>query len=291
MKIIFSRKGFDSSYGRVPSPIFDDGSFYSLPIPLAQGVPLNGHQGRGCTLPQVVSDLTRGRVTRQSQVHIDPDLDPEALNRLPGWRPAFGQVDAAQGHLRKQRVSEGDLFLFFGWFRAVRQLNGRWTYVNNASDLHVLFGWLQIGSIVNFDQSGALVQKAYPWLQSHPHVQHARTFVNRQNTIYIANDRLQLPGLKRPLQGGGLFPKWNESLQLTASGRSRSIWKVPTWMDPAGRSSCLTYHANKQRWMKNDPGSGLLLQTVGKGQEFVLSADDFPEAVPWAARLIALQAR
>ena len=32
-KIIFSRKGFDSSFGGVASPIFDDGSMYSLPIP------------------------------------------------------------------------------------------------------------------------------------------------------------------------------------------------------------------------------------------------------------------
>jgi len=33
MKIIFSRKGFDSSTGGVPSPIFPDGKILSLPIP------------------------------------------------------------------------------------------------------------------------------------------------------------------------------------------------------------------------------------------------------------------
>ena len=32
-KLSLSRKGFDSSYGGCPSPIFPDGTIYSLPIP------------------------------------------------------------------------------------------------------------------------------------------------------------------------------------------------------------------------------------------------------------------
>jgi hypothetical protein len=34
MKIILSRKGFDSAYGGYPSPIFPSGEMISLPIPL-----------------------------------------------------------------------------------------------------------------------------------------------------------------------------------------------------------------------------------------------------------------
>ena len=33
MKIILSRKGFDSANGGAASPLFDDGSAVSLPIP------------------------------------------------------------------------------------------------------------------------------------------------------------------------------------------------------------------------------------------------------------------
>ncbi len=33
MRIILSRKGFDSSAGGCPSPIFPDGRLFSLPIP------------------------------------------------------------------------------------------------------------------------------------------------------------------------------------------------------------------------------------------------------------------
>ena len=33
MKLILSRKGFDSQSGGCPSPIFPNGTLYSLPIP------------------------------------------------------------------------------------------------------------------------------------------------------------------------------------------------------------------------------------------------------------------
>ena len=35
MKVILSRKGFDSSNGGCPSPILSDGTLLSLPIPSA----------------------------------------------------------------------------------------------------------------------------------------------------------------------------------------------------------------------------------------------------------------
>lgn len=40
MKIILSRKGFDSSVGGVASPLFPDGTLLSLPIPDPQGYAL-----------------------------------------------------------------------------------------------------------------------------------------------------------------------------------------------------------------------------------------------------------
>jgi hypothetical protein len=33
MRIILSRKGFDTEYGQMPSPIMPDGTLLSLPIP------------------------------------------------------------------------------------------------------------------------------------------------------------------------------------------------------------------------------------------------------------------
>ncbi len=34
MKVVLSRKGFDSANGGIPSPIMPDGTMLSLPIPL-----------------------------------------------------------------------------------------------------------------------------------------------------------------------------------------------------------------------------------------------------------------
>jgi len=38
MKVILSRKGFDSAYGGYPSPILPDGKMVSLPIPLEDSI-------------------------------------------------------------------------------------------------------------------------------------------------------------------------------------------------------------------------------------------------------------
>jgi len=117
MRLILSRKGFDSSVGGVASPIFPDGRLLSLPIPLASAPIRYGDIAwDGTSLAPVVEALTRGRVRGGDPAHLDPDLNAAALPRLQSWGPAFGQVAAAQTHLAAQGVGPGDLFLFFGWF-------------------------------------------------------------------------------------------------------------------------------------------------------------------------------
>ena len=102
MKIIFSRKGFDSTRrgsespnGGVPSPIFPDGTALSLPIPQPGSRTRYGDvQWRCESIGPIVESLTNRR--RKDGCHLDPDLNADALERLPGWRPAFGQSKAAQ---------------------------------------------------------------------------------------------------------------------------------------------------------------------------------------------------
>ncbi len=120
MRLILSRKGFDSSSGGCPSPIFPDGTMISLPIPDKRSpVRYRDLTWRGRNLGDVVEALARGKVKRTFGAHLDPDLRRGALRRPAGWRASLGQIGAAQGHLRKQRVVPGDLFLFWGLFRAV----------------------------------------------------------------------------------------------------------------------------------------------------------------------------
>lgn len=144
MKVILSRKGFDSSYGGSPSPIFPDGAMFSLPIPSSPdsrsfGDINYGHHNLGC----VVESLTKGEHHSVSGTHFDPDLSSKALPRQPGWRPSLGQVGAALSHLHNQKVEEGDLFLFYGWFRDAEVCgNGRYQYIGGSMNRHVIFGWL-----------------------------------------------------------------------------------------------------------------------------------------------------
>jgi Nucleotide modification associated domain 3 len=143
VKIIISRKGFDSANGRVPSPIFADDTMLSLPIPYASGIPydqINSPiEGFRC-LSEIVEQLAR---LDDRPAHLDPDLDPGSIARLEGWRGILGQSSGAQTHLDNNLVGPGDLFLFFGLFRRVKSNAGdRLRFVADEPRRHVLFGWL-----------------------------------------------------------------------------------------------------------------------------------------------------
>jgi hypothetical protein len=288
MRIIFSRKGFDSTMGGVASPIFPSGDMYSLPIPESSPAPLRryGETWYGeHTLGPLVRDLTHGKFGPDSKAHVDPDLDATAIRPRPaGWRPLFGQSGAAERHLRNQGVVEGDVFLFFGWFRRVGQdaTTGAYRYVENAPNVHCLFGWLQVAERVAVQ--GEVVPS---WAHDHPHWQdHQATPSATINTLYLATDRLHLPGVSSELPGGGVFRRYAEPLRLTEPDASRSVWHLPAWFHPQGRSSALSYHANPDRWMVN--GKSVQLRSVGRGQEFVLDCDHYPEASDWLAQLFLL---
>lgn len=278
MKIILSRKGFDASSGRVASPILPDGSLLTLPIPDPSGtVPLVELRPRGIDMAHVVRDLTEGRLSGDTRVHLDPDLERSALPRLGGWRPAFGQCSAAQSHLERFHVGVSDLFLFFGWFRQVECTQGRYRFVSGAPDLHVLFGWLEVGDLLK----GDLLKAPPAWLCGHPHLDGTP---RSKNCVYLGRTRGSLG-----VSGAGTFPRYSSGLQLTAAGsRLRSVWRLPSWFSPHRGRPALSYHSRPDRWAKE--GSTVMLSTVGRGQEFILDAGHYPEALPWAKSLLALGA-
>lgn len=280
MKVVLSRKGFDASSGGAASPILPDGTLLSLPIPSASS-PLTYNEVRLAddVVGPLVMDLTQGRVRGCAGAHLDPDLRESALDRSPGWRPLFGQDGTAQAHLRNSGVGVGDLFLFFGWFRqAERRAQGH-HFATGAPDLHVVFGWLQIAEIVPVDQRRAEIP---PWGEYHPHFQRD---AGDDNTVYVAQDELALPGMPRGLPGGGAMERYSERLRLTAPGRTRSWWRLPKWFYPENGRPPLTYHRNLDRWTMNP--DHVIVRSAPRGQEFVLDADWCPEVVAWAFRLIA----
>ncbi len=280
MKVVFSRKGFDSVNGGVPSPIFPDGTALSLPIPYPRSpTRFSDVTWRGESLGQIVECLTKGRVKRRQRCHLDPDLNADARPRMPGWRPAFGQAEIAQRHLENQAVGPGDLFLFFGWFRAVESTNvGTWRYVPAAPHVHMLFGWLQVSEIVPIGNL-TRARSERPWLAEHPHLN--RRWDN--NTVYIANETLDIMGLT-PRNGAGHFGGSGERLTLTAPrSANRSRWRLPSWFYPQAGSPLLSYHLEKNLWQRRKPW--VYVNTVGRGQEFVFDAKGIPEAKAWLRSL------
>lgn len=126
MKIILSRKGFDSSAGGYPSPLLvEEKQLLSFPIPddgIDTGVTYKDLVFKdNITYADIMNDLgIKG--FENKYVHLDPDLKQSTLkNRDSGWRGIFGQCNSSQSHLSNQNVEEGDLFLFFGWFREVKK--------------------------------------------------------------------------------------------------------------------------------------------------------------------------
>lgn len=172
MKVILSRKGFDSKYGGYPSPVLPDGRMVSLPIPVSDGICYSSLTLDDSTYYELMRQLKprirhSGKwheLSEDTECHLDPDICRDMMPRQREWRACFGQVDAAQSHLENENVGVGDLFLFFGWFRRAEKARKRLKFI--GPHLQVIFGYLQIGQIVPCD--GAY--RAPEWMCSHPHL-------------------------------------------------------------------------------------------------------------------------
>ena len=282
MRVVFSRKCFDSQYGRMASPILPDGRLLPLPIPSRNdSATLADLNYSKVDMPQLIADLSGGAHSPATCVHLDPDLDRAHSSRLPGWRPSLGQSGAAQSHLRKRDIGAGDLFLFFGWFRQTELVAGRWRFARGAPDLHVVFGWLEVEEVLPIVTERDTAMARFPWIANHPHVASPQWYNDKRNTLYVAPSRsLFVIG---DTLGGGRFPLMRPALQLTKPGCSRSEWSLPSWFLPKGRPP-LSFHPNPKSWQA-DEGSATL-RSAAKGQEFVLDGGAYPELESWAGNLV-----
>ena len=111
MKIILSRKGFDSANGGIPSPIMPDGTLLSMPIPSDDNASYDELVYNGITYSQILHQIAPHQ--KFEQCHVDPDIRSNCRIEYPqNWVPAFGQIGAAQGVLNNANVEVGDIFLF-----------------------------------------------------------------------------------------------------------------------------------------------------------------------------------
>ena len=275
MRIILSRKGFDGKAGGFPSPIMPCGRLLSLPIPVTNanetGIPYDDLKFDGQNLSTIINQLNPNFDSNLT-AHLDPDIGRDRIeNRKRGWKPAFGQVGPPQSLLNN--VEEGDLFLFFGWFRHTRLTKDGLCYESPFRETHVIFGWLQVGQIFH-----PVTSKDCPeQVRDHPHVINANVNgYGNSNTIYIASDELTISEQGLGVRGAGTFPCFNRSLQLTAMEESaRSHWCLPRWFEPERPKEA------KADWNRCDYCMPFDSYAYKQCQEFVFNIPDSPEVVDW----------
>lgn len=195
MKVVFSRKGFDSSAGGAPSPIVD-GRPISLPIPTQRrSETCYGDLGLGA----LVESVTKGRLNRTDQCHLDPMFE--------AGRCAFGQTGAAQAHLQNNGVGVGDVFLFFGLF----------SNLDGSDRHHRIFGFLEVETLTKLAETPSAADQPAGFSHRHPHTIGEW---NPNNTIYVGRS--------------GLAQTAASALRLSREGEPLRRWQVPAWLQSAG---------------------------------------------------------
>ncbi len=263
IKIILSRKGFDSSYGGQPSPILPDGTLLSIPIPAKNDkFKFSDIYYKDKSYYEIIKELKpNSKIKADYSCHLDPDIRKDVIKREPSWKGLFGQMGSAQGHLNNQGIKPNDIFLFFGWFKETEYLNGKITYKKGAPDLHVIYGYLQVGQI--YKKSDQLPNYA----KYHSHADLFET--DKNNCIYEAKETLSF---NEQIPGYGCL-KYHDSLVLTKKGHKKSQWDLPNYF----KDVKITYHSK-------DSFKDGYFDSAKKGQEFVIDAND--DIINWTKNII-----
>ena len=283
MKIILSRKGFDSSIqgGGNANIVYND-ELFPIPIP---------EVGNNIKYTELVfeNDITYLDVMRDlninqfTECHFDPYLSKKLLKNdspIQNWKKSLGQCDIAQNILKTADIKKGDLFIFFGWFNKVEKENGKFKYTNfknhTKEGVQLIYGYLQVGDeIINIEKNDKVRND---WVSTHPHFKQRR-YYRGENMVYTANDILTVNKNK---PGAGIF-KFNEDLILTQEGKSRTNWVLPEVFHPS--NDVEIKYLPKQNWseIKNKKTK---IKASSRGQEFVVVKDSNEKIKEWAINLI-----
>lgn len=299
MKVIISRKGLDTtshneikeqnnskskSFSHGSSPIFKD-CMFSLPISdiLENNNSYSHIKFKGKTYSEIFQKLHGLDPDKCNRgAHLDPDLMHSSKVRKEGWKPNFGQHSDRLRQLRKQKVSTGDIFLYFGRYSSIDMKftdlfeNPFMPEIKGTTAFHCFHGWLEIGTTEHVKNSTV---KSWPWLDDHPHVlnsDYKDSTIESLNSIFISSDFLNLD---KELPGAGVFPEYNQNLRLSDPNGSRSDqWLLPNWAKNISKPKALR--------PKRTEGELTIVDTRGQWQEAIIDTDYVPEAKDWALEII-----
>lgn len=266
MKIILSRKGFDSASGGYPSFIIGD-KLISLPIPDEHtNLEYNNVQICGYNLGEIFEKSKIEPKLNGKKVitcHLDPDIDIGL----------FGQCSTAAQHLLNNNVKVGDLLLFFGWFREFDIKTYKFSTQDNNGK-HCIYAYFKIGKILDLNNMSDRAE-ALQLTKTHPHITYQSNEYKKINLLFVADTKLIKDS---SIKGCGRL-KFSESTTLTKTNENKSIWQLPKFFLDVN----MTYHTNKNRWVKVDENF-CQLKSVCRGQEFVIS--ESKDVEQWAIELI-----
>jgi len=269
MKIILSRKGFDSSSGGCPNPIMPDNTLLSLPIPAdtmcSPQIPENivrysDLQHSGYTYNEILKGLKPGKSF--DICHLDPDIRQGVhIKPIDGWKPAFGQTGSPLGVLRNAGVTVGDLFLFFGVFRKAEYFHDSIRFVKGTKSVQIIYGYMEIGTILETSDKIA----EYYW---HPHAD-SKQYSQWKNALYLPNEKLSF---YPSFPGFGVL-SYRADRVLTKLNENAATWEEYSFLMPQN------VVGNRKNCSK---GRGLYY--AGQWQELVLKPNE--DANKWALGLI-----
>lgn len=272
MKVILSRKGMDSEYGGIPSPIIQsengDWKYYSLPIP-SENSDIKYSDlvlFRDTKVSDFLNDLAP-KFRKYEFCHLDPDIRESALKNRPiGWKRNFGQVKSAQSHLENNQIGVGDIFLFFGWFKKAEFIDDKFKFIRDReypNGFHAIYSYLQIHDIFKPNMT-----KIPEWINYHPHAKFKNTaeFDNKNNTIYVSGTSFNhTENFQKNSSMSFLF---SEDLILTKRGQpNRTLWELPLNFHPINGIK-LSYNPIDRWSIENNKA---ILKSAAKGQEFVFN--------------------
>lgn len=277
MKVILSRKGFDSQSGGMPNPILPDGTLLVLPIPSESGsTKYSDVFYEGKTYLDIIQELNSNIAQKLSNTycHVDPDIKQCYQNTVENWKPAFGQSGLSEKHLIKQNVSKGDIFLFYGWFRQTEyDEKGKLRFVRklpnneNTIDKHVIYGYMEVKEKISNRKQ---IHGLYGY---HPHAQ--KKYLDLpDNALYIPADHLSIDD---HVKGSGWL-NYQPIRQLTKETHKRSEWALPDCF----KNIPITYHEKAGYGWR--AGNDYFISAY-RGQEFVLEANK--EIVEWVRDVIS----
>ena len=271
MKVIFSRKGFDSSYGGSPSIILPDGkTMISFPIPvhgLEEGDSPEAifYEAEKKTLKDYLDEL---KIQSDSKYHVDPEIQNLSVKKGDRFFKrrygTLGQCSSAAGHLFNNGIKPGDiseknpaLFLFFGLFSKTK-INDEGSLILDGKPFHSFFGYLIATEAL--DVSDKIPED----LKDHPH------YRNRNHKEYIK-------GNKNVIYKGDSFGvfQYSDQLRLTVENSDNvTNWAIPDFIKE------MTYNNKRIKNGKRE-NDKIIFKSASRGQEFVVTNFDEEKMKDW----------